>query len=79
MNIPIPEIFNVVNRRRGSPEFRTTREYTIVTTGRGKASECISCGQCESVCPQQLPIISLLEQSLAIENFRGGAPVAKVK
>ena len=62
MNIPIPEIFNVENRRGGSPEFRTKREYLIVTQGRGKASDCIACGQCEGACPQHLPIISLLEK-----------------
>ncbi|MBR6405004.1 MAG: aldo/keto reductase [Lachnospiraceae bacterium] len=62
MNIPIPEIFTVENRKKGSPEFRTIREYTIVTQGRGNASDCIACGQCESVCPQHLPIIELLER-----------------
>ena len=62
MEIPILEIFNVINRRKGSPEFRTIREYGIVTAGRGKASDCISCGQCEHVCPQGLKIISLLRQ-----------------
>ena len=61
MNIPIPEIFTVQNRKKGSPEFRTKREYTIVTNGRGRASECIQCGQCEGACPQHLKIISLLE------------------
>ena len=60
MNIPIPEIFTVENRKKGSPAFRTAREYLIVTTGRGKADECIRCGQCESVCPQHLPIMDLL-------------------
>ena len=68
MGIPIPEIFNVVNRRKGSPEFRTVREYNIVTQNKGKASDCIQCGQCESVCPQHLPIISLLEESRALEG-----------
>ncbi|MBR2991379.1 MAG: aldo/keto reductase [Solobacterium sp.] len=68
MNIPIPEIFTVENRKKGSPEFRTKREYTIVTTGRGKASDCIGCGQCEAACPQHLPIISLLEQCRALEG-----------
>ena len=62
MDIPIPEIFNVINRRKGSPEFRTVREYTIVTTGRGPAGSCIACGQCEAACPQGLPVISLLQQ-----------------
>ncbi len=68
MGIPIPEIFAVENRKKGSPEFRTLREYTIVTQGRGKASDCIGCGQCESVCPQHLPIISLLEKARWMES-----------
>lgn len=67
MQIPIPEIFNVENRKKGSPEFRTKREYTIVTQGRGKASDCIQCGQCEAACPQHLPIITLLEQCQSLE------------
>ncbi len=67
MNIPIPEIFNVENRKKGSPEFRVKREYTIVTAGKGKASDCIQCGQCEAACPQHLPIISLLEQCRSME------------
>ena len=67
MNIPIPEIFTVINRRRGSAEFRTLREYAIVTEGKGKASDCIACGQCEAICPQHLPIISLLEKSRELE------------
>jgi predicted aldo/keto reductase-like oxidoreductase len=68
MSIPIPEIFNVQNRRKGSPEFRTKREYMIVTLDKGKASDCIQCGQCEAACPQHLPIISLLEQCRDLEN-----------
>ena len=68
MGIPIPEIFTVANRRKGSPHFRTVREYTIVTQDKGKASDCIQCGQCEGACPQHLPIISLLEKC------RGGKP-----
>ncbi len=62
MQIPIPEIFTVYNRKEGSPHFRTVREYGIVTLNRGKASECVQCGQCEGACPQHLPIISLLEK-----------------
>ncbi len=67
MGIPIPEIFNVENRKKGSPEFRTLREYSIVTQGKGKAGECIECGQCESACPQHLPIIRLLAE--CAKNF----------
>ena len=68
MGIPIPEIFTVANRRKGSPEFRTIREYGIVTQGKGKASECIQCGQCEAACPQNLPIIELLEKCRSMEE-----------
>ena len=61
MNIPIPEIFHVMNHQRGNAAFRGRREYTIATTGRGKGSDCIGCGQCESACPQQLSVISHLK------------------
>ena len=69
MNIPIPEIFTVANRRKGSPQFRTVREYNIVTQGHGRAGDCIACGQCEGACPQHLPIISLLEQCREMESL----------
>ena len=68
MNIPIPELFAVQNRKAGSPAFRIIREYSIVALGRGRASDCIKCGQCEGVCPQHLPIISLLEECQALEK-----------
>ena len=68
MSIPIPEIFTVQNRRKGSPMFRTVREYNIVTEGKGRASDCVQCGQCESACPQHLPIISLLEKCREMEG-----------
>ena len=67
MNIPIPEIFTVFNRKKGSPEFRTKREYNIVTTGKGRASDCVQCGQCEGACPQHLPIIELLQSCVPME------------
>ena len=68
MGIPIPEIFTVANRRKGSPHFRTVREYTNVTQDKGKASDCVQCGQCEGACPQHLPIIELLEKRREMEN-----------
>lgn len=60
-NIPIPEIFRVANTQRGNEAFRGRREYTIATTGKGKASDCIECGQCVNACPQQIEIISRLK------------------
>ncbi len=68
MNIPIPEVFNVVNRSKGSPAFRVTREYNIVTQDKGKASQCIRCGQCEAACPQRLPVMKYLEACVGIEG-----------
>ena len=62
MNIPIPEIITVANRQRNNEGFRQIREYNIATTGKGKASDCIRCGQCENACPQHLSIISYLEE-----------------
>ncbi|MBR0143043.1 MAG: aldo/keto reductase [Clostridia bacterium] len=68
MGIPIPDIFTVLNRRKGSPEFRTKREYSIVTYEKGRASDCVACGQCEGACPQHLPIIELLREAQALEG-----------
>lgn len=36
--------------------------YMVYTQGRGKAGDCIAFGNCETQCPQSLPIISLLER-----------------
>ena len=45
-------------------EFRPKAFYSgLVKTGCGKASDCIACGQCESVCPQHLPIIELMKEA----------------
>ena len=69
MNIPIPEIFTVRNRMKGSPGFRTRREYEIVTREKGSAADCVECGQCESACPQHLPIIELLKDCRELANL----------
>ena len=69
MSIPIPDIFAVRNRVLSfKPWDGGKRDYTIATTGKGKASDCIQCGQCEGACPQHLPIISLLEECQVMES-----------
>lgn len=66
MNIPIPEVFAVQNRQAIYPGWNKGKsDYLIATDGRGKASQCAACGQCESACPQQLPIIELLKKCAA--------------
>ena len=66
--IPIPELFAVANQQKLFPTWdRGMRGCEVVTQGRGKASDCIRCGQCESACPQHLPIIRLLEECRRME------------
>lgn len=62
-NIPIPEIFTVRNDALANkPWDGGKRGYSIATANKGRAGECIQCGQCETACPQHLPIISLLNE-----------------
>lgn len=63
-NIPIPTIFKCVNSSRRYTNFNGKNMYSFHTGGkRGKASDCIECGQCEAICPQKLPIIELLKNA----------------
>lgn len=71
MNIPIPRYFSLYNtdmHEDSDREWTPQCEYYERTTMTfGKASECISCGQCEVICPQHLPIIKDLE--MVAEHF----------
>ena len=69
MQIHIPDIFSARNRDIifGQTE-EAARAYARVTKDSAGADQCIQCGQCESACPQNLPIIRLLEE--AAEAFR---------
>ena len=50
-NIPIPSIFKCVNNSRRYTTFNGKEHYGFITGGkRGKASDCIECGQCEEGC-----------------------------
>ncbi len=66
MDIAIPGIFAVKNKETGNWD-GGRGAYRIATEGRGKASDCIECGQCEDACPQHLPIISLLKDCANLE------------
>ena len=65
MNIAIPDVFRAVNTMSLYGDvFRPKSFYGgLIGQGHGRASECIACGQCESVCPQHLPIIDLLKDA----------------
>ena len=66
MNIPIPDIFSVKNQQTVyNTGDGAKRNYGFATRDKGKASDCIQCGQCEAACPQGLPIIELLQECAA--------------
>ena len=62
--IPIPDIFDLYNRKKTylEPGWR----YGTVTKDKGKASDCIDCGQCELACPQKLEIRKLLKEAAVV-------------
>ncbi len=64
-HINIPEVFRALNIARRYPKDSSPKSLyqSIVDAGSGRASDCIACGQCESVCPQHLPIIELLQEA----------------
>ena len=61
--INIPELFKVFNRRKvyGCIE-QTNKRFNEIVSESGRPDACIECGQCESVCPQHIEIISLLSE-----------------
>jgi len=66
-HIPIPKYFSLYNEdMRENLEEKgwsiSFTNYENLTKHYGKASDCIECGQCESVCPQHLPIIESLKK-----------------
>lgn len=63
--INIPQCFSLYNadlQEYEGKDWKPQAEYyTRMTKTRGKASDCIACGQCEGICPQHLHIIDELK------------------
>ena len=61
--IAIPDLFACMNNKK---LFNAGGGYyNIYTRDGNKASACVKCGRCETICPQKLPIRQLLEDVAA--------------
>ncbi len=59
----IPRIFEAYNESYMLGNFGHFKfQYRNIVKDNGEAARCVACGQCEAVCPQQLPIIELLKE-----------------
>ena len=68
-NIKIPSVFEAVNRKMVFDDLEGAKfSYNLAQKlgGSAKASDCIACGHCEDVCPQQIPIIDTLKDAVAM-------------
>ena len=65
-NIVIPKIFEMLNREMVYKDKMAAKfGYFWETQFGGKGSDCIECGKCEAVCPQQIKIMDLLKEAAA--------------
>lgn len=60
-DVDIPHNFSLYNEAYIYDQPEKKQEEYMKMKKEARASSCISCGHCESVCPQNLEIISLLE------------------
>ncbi|MBE6929153.1 MAG: aldo/keto reductase [Ruminococcaceae bacterium] len=64
-NIPIPEVFRIINDLRTYNNLAGARSgYSWNTRNGNKASLCVECGQCELACPQHISIIEELRMAV---------------
>ncbi|MBM7583167.1 putative aldo/keto reductase-like oxidoreductase [Caldicoprobacter guelmensis] len=62
--INIPRIFSLYNNASMYDDIEgQSREYKKLIEEKADASKCVECGQCESACPQGIPIIEKLKEA----------------
>jgi len=65
-DIPIPSYFSLYNADKQELEDKkfTAQEgyYHNLSKIHGKISDCLECGKCEEMCPQNLPVMKLLKE-----------------
>ena len=61
-NIRIPSLFRAENKARRYGTADAREDYGYATGKYGKPTDCIGCGMCEDICPQNLPIRELLRE-----------------
>ena len=61
-NIRIPSLFRAENKARRYGTADAREDYGYATGKYGKPTDCIGCGLCEEICPQNLPIRDLLRE-----------------
>ena len=61
-NIKIPDLFSCYNEKKQYRDWNSNVYYANLTANSGKAKDCIKCGKCEKICPQNLPIRDLMKK-----------------
>ena len=65
-HILIPDLFSCLNDQKKYQSWGSGYYYGVHTKNHGKASDCIGCGKCEAICPQHLPIRTLLKETARV-------------
>lgn len=65
--VKIPKVMELLNLESMTKDHKFVKDLYSWQTAEGKASECIKCGLCETMCPQQIDIIHQLE--VAVERY----------
>ena len=61
--VDIPKNFNILNNGYMFNDPQALQmQYTSLLTERQRASACNSCGECQKMCPQMIPIVEKLKE-----------------